>query len=219
MLWRPAFARYLHVRFTGLKHDLQQRLRHYGYDRTHTGRLTRGRIFADCCPPPPGSPAQPSPRAAGPLLRLLTENYDLSRRGGVAAAEEHEAAHLRFPLPELVLLGRGHRDQIHVCGSVAYDAAYRGERTLMPLLYEVDERLEDLGSTGQVTSTSTRAALPPLIRSAAGSIVIIGACADAGATNAKTTVTHSVRNATRSRTALLSIAPRRLSRLPLSRSN
>ena len=45
--WRPAFARYLHVRFTGLKRDLEQYLRYYDYDRAHTGRLTRGRIPAD----------------------------------------------------------------------------------------------------------------------------------------------------------------------------
>ena len=41
---RPAFARYLHVRFTGLKRDLEQWIRIYDFDRVHTGRLTRGRI-------------------------------------------------------------------------------------------------------------------------------------------------------------------------------
>ena len=45
--WRPAFARYLHVRFTGLKRDLEQWLRYYDFDRVHTGRLTRGRIPAE----------------------------------------------------------------------------------------------------------------------------------------------------------------------------
>jgi transposase InsO family protein len=45
--WRPAFARYLHVRFTGLKRDLQQFTRAYNADRPHHGRLTRGRIPAD----------------------------------------------------------------------------------------------------------------------------------------------------------------------------
>jgi transposase InsO family protein len=45
--WRPAFARYLHVRFTGLKRDLQRYLRYYDFDRVHTGRLTRGRIPAE----------------------------------------------------------------------------------------------------------------------------------------------------------------------------
>jgi transposase InsO family protein len=45
--WRPSFARYLHVRFTGLKRDLDQYLRYYNFDRAHTGRLTRGRIPAE----------------------------------------------------------------------------------------------------------------------------------------------------------------------------
>jgi transposase InsO family protein len=42
--WRPAFARYLYLRFTGLKRDLDHYLRTYNFDRVHTGRLTRGRI-------------------------------------------------------------------------------------------------------------------------------------------------------------------------------
>jgi transposase InsO family protein len=45
--WRPAFARYLHVRFTGLKRDLERYLADYNFDRVHNGRLTRGRIPAD----------------------------------------------------------------------------------------------------------------------------------------------------------------------------
>ena len=45
--WRPAFARYLHIRFTGLKRDLDHYLRYYNFDRAHTGRLTRGRIPAE----------------------------------------------------------------------------------------------------------------------------------------------------------------------------
>ena len=45
--WRPAFARYLHVRFTGLKRDLEQFTRAYNFDRIHHGRLTQGRIPAD----------------------------------------------------------------------------------------------------------------------------------------------------------------------------
>ena len=45
--WRPAFARYLHVRFTGLKRDLAHYLDYYNFDRPHHGRLTRGRIPAD----------------------------------------------------------------------------------------------------------------------------------------------------------------------------
>src|SRR5207248_2599551 len=42
--WRPAFARYLHVRFTGLKRDLAHYIDDYNFRRTHNGRLTRGRI-------------------------------------------------------------------------------------------------------------------------------------------------------------------------------
>ena len=45
--WRPAFARYLHVRFTGLKRDLECCLDDYNTDRPHHGRLTRGRIPAE----------------------------------------------------------------------------------------------------------------------------------------------------------------------------
>ena len=45
--WRPAFARYLHVRFTGLKHDLDRYIDYYNTDRVHHGRLTRGRIPQD----------------------------------------------------------------------------------------------------------------------------------------------------------------------------
>jgi transposase InsO family protein len=45
--WRPAFARYLHVRFTGLKRDPERYLDYYNLDRAHTGRLTRGRIPAE----------------------------------------------------------------------------------------------------------------------------------------------------------------------------
>jgi transposase InsO family protein len=45
--WRPAFARYLHVRFTGLKRDLATYLDEYNFRRVHNGRLTRGRIPAD----------------------------------------------------------------------------------------------------------------------------------------------------------------------------
>jgi len=45
--WRPAFARYLHIRFTGLKRDLAHYLNEYNFDRVHHGRLTRGRIPAE----------------------------------------------------------------------------------------------------------------------------------------------------------------------------
>ena len=45
--WRPAFARFLYLRFQGLKRELEQYLRYYNFDRAHTGRLTRGRMPAD----------------------------------------------------------------------------------------------------------------------------------------------------------------------------
>ena len=45
--WRPAFARYLQVRFHGLKRELADYLAYYNNDRAHTGRLTKGRIPAD----------------------------------------------------------------------------------------------------------------------------------------------------------------------------
>ncbi len=45
--WRPAFARYLQVRFQGLKHELADYLSYYNHDRAHTGRLTRGRTPAE----------------------------------------------------------------------------------------------------------------------------------------------------------------------------
>ena len=41
--WRPAFARYLIPKLTGLRLDLDRYLRYYNSDRAHTGRLTRGR--------------------------------------------------------------------------------------------------------------------------------------------------------------------------------
>ncbi len=45
--WRPAFARYIHPRYTGLRRELDTYLRFYNYDRVHHGRLTRGQIPAD----------------------------------------------------------------------------------------------------------------------------------------------------------------------------
>jgi len=45
--WRPAFARYLYPRFTGLRRELERYLAYYNLDRVHHGRLTRGRIPAD----------------------------------------------------------------------------------------------------------------------------------------------------------------------------
>ncbi len=45
--WRPAFARYLHVRFTGLRRELDHYLEFFNFDRVHHGRLTAGQIPAD----------------------------------------------------------------------------------------------------------------------------------------------------------------------------
>jgi hypothetical protein len=49
--WRPAFARYHQLRFSGLRRDLDHYLWTYNNDRAHTGRLTRGRIPADIIDP------------------------------------------------------------------------------------------------------------------------------------------------------------------------
>ena len=45
--WRPAFARYIYPRYTGLKRELDTYLNFYNNDRVHHGRLTQGRIPAD----------------------------------------------------------------------------------------------------------------------------------------------------------------------------
>lgn len=45
--WRPAFARYLQVRFSGLKRHLADYLDTYNHDREHHGRITQGRRPAD----------------------------------------------------------------------------------------------------------------------------------------------------------------------------
>jgi transposase InsO family protein len=45
--WRPAFARFLYPRYTGLKRELAHYLTEYNFDRVHHGRLTQGRIPAD----------------------------------------------------------------------------------------------------------------------------------------------------------------------------
>jgi transposase len=45
--WRPAFARYIQPRLTGLRRELDTYLRYYNHDRVHHGRLTRGQIPAD----------------------------------------------------------------------------------------------------------------------------------------------------------------------------
>ena len=41
--WKPAFARYLIPKYTGLRLDLDRYLRYDKTDRAHTGRYTRGR--------------------------------------------------------------------------------------------------------------------------------------------------------------------------------
>jgi transposase InsO family protein len=45
--WRPAFARFLQVRFTGLRTQLTSYLDYYNHYRTHTGRITAGRCPAE----------------------------------------------------------------------------------------------------------------------------------------------------------------------------
>jgi len=45
--WRPAFARFLYARYTGLRRDLADYLDEYNYDREHHGRITQGRRPAD----------------------------------------------------------------------------------------------------------------------------------------------------------------------------
>jgi transposase InsO family protein len=45
--WRPAFARYLQVRFNGLRRDLATYLHDYNNHREHHGRVTAGRRPAD----------------------------------------------------------------------------------------------------------------------------------------------------------------------------
>ena len=45
--WKPSFARYLIPKYMGLRRELERYLRLYNYDRTHNGRLTKGRTPAD----------------------------------------------------------------------------------------------------------------------------------------------------------------------------
>ena len=45
--WRPAFARFLQVRYSGLKRELARYLHEYNYDREHFGRITAGRCPAE----------------------------------------------------------------------------------------------------------------------------------------------------------------------------
>jgi transposase InsO family protein len=45
--WRPAFARYLYLRFKGLRRDLDHYLHDYNHNREHHGRITAGRRPAE----------------------------------------------------------------------------------------------------------------------------------------------------------------------------
>lgn len=45
--WRPAFARFLQVRYSGLRRHLDSYLHYNNHQRAHTGRLTHGRVPAD----------------------------------------------------------------------------------------------------------------------------------------------------------------------------
>ena len=45
--WRPAFARYLYLRYRGLQRELSNYLTYYNHHRAHTGRITQGAIPAD----------------------------------------------------------------------------------------------------------------------------------------------------------------------------
>ena len=45
--WRPAFARYLQVRYSGLRRQLEHYLHTYNHERDHHGRLTAARCPAD----------------------------------------------------------------------------------------------------------------------------------------------------------------------------
>jgi transposase InsO family protein len=45
--WRPAFARFLQVRYSGLRRHLEHYMHTYNYDREHHGRRTAGRCPAD----------------------------------------------------------------------------------------------------------------------------------------------------------------------------
>jgi transposase len=45
--WRPAFARYVYLRYSGLRRDLAAYLHDYNFHREHHGRITNGRVPAD----------------------------------------------------------------------------------------------------------------------------------------------------------------------------
>ena len=44
--WRPAFARYVYLRYSGLRRDLAAYLHDYNHHREHHGRITTGRVPA-----------------------------------------------------------------------------------------------------------------------------------------------------------------------------
>lgn len=45
--WRPPFARFLQVRFTGVRRELASYLDYYNHHHAHTGRIAAGRCPAD----------------------------------------------------------------------------------------------------------------------------------------------------------------------------
>jgi transposase InsO family protein len=45
--WRPAFARFLQVRYRGLQREPRTSVDFYNFERAHTGRTTQGRVPAD----------------------------------------------------------------------------------------------------------------------------------------------------------------------------
>jgi transposase InsO family protein len=45
--WRPVFARFMQLRFAGLRRELASYLDYYNNQRAHTGRITAGRCPAD----------------------------------------------------------------------------------------------------------------------------------------------------------------------------
>jgi transposase InsO family protein len=49
--WRPSFARYLHIKYHGLRRDLADYLAYYNTDRAHNGRITKVRIPIDIIDP------------------------------------------------------------------------------------------------------------------------------------------------------------------------
>jgi Integrase core domain len=51
--WRPAFARYLFPRYSGLRRELDRYLTYYNHDRVHHGRLNNGRVPANIVPTVP----------------------------------------------------------------------------------------------------------------------------------------------------------------------